>query len=724
MADIIKEQTWSETLEQKQSYEDLMKQLSELEKQIWGDWIIWNWDSVLDEEYKENLEYVIEDWDKLLDKIEMLKSMLELFTKNIDVRKIENNLYSLYGKKILWKFHWKEKEIGNYINSISKLEDNIRDSIANDSFNKIMLWWSINDVIIYVEESRTNYKISKIKKIIKEFNLSDEEVNNEVSNLYNIIWSDDFPKYSKANVDNGSFFKNKYTIEKEEVLDEIFKSLYWKAQSKFDENTINIINKKRNFAEIIKKDIDPLRMWLELQCNLDIELKEINQNNLTKDDVNKIRETKDNYFVALTKYLKEDDRARSIFLEKAEINNPSDNDIWFKDWLKIWLWDCDHLKNLLWEIRVVEMWRKVDKMIEKAKSLYNDEGLIQLKAKIIEKVKTDWKECVLDYVKFFVDFDKEAIEKWWANKLRKVDEKTNKIIPLNEKQVWIDLLEILRSDVDEYRNKLLNLLLKYNLESLDLKWKTDEDITKILKNKWVINKDINEILDLNSKINKTNSQVVVMTKFNSLSSENQTKFLSDFENAKKEWKEPSEAIKILDTYVQKNSEEVKQNILKSYPDAIISPSSNWWAEIKLWNTIIDLNSKELNIIWWNKEKLEKFIDFKKSLDDLGLWFLWKDREVLFQNIKNQKWENSINMLDDNVIWDQEFKNILDYIADKIDIPKKENLDEFKQDFLKIKSERLFNKIDYSKFDNDRVFSEIFRDKLLFEKNTETLRREI
>jgi hypothetical protein len=41
-------------------------------------------------------------------------------------------------------------------------------------------------------------------------------------------------------------------------------------------------------------------------------------------------------------------------------------------------------------------------------------------------------------------------------------------------------------------------------------------------------------LDLNYKINKTNSQVVVMTKFNSLSSENQTKFLSDFENAKKE----------------------------------------------------------------------------------------------------------------------------------------------------------------------------------------------
>jgi hypothetical protein len=35
------------------------------------------------------------------------------------------------------------------------------------------------------------------------------------------------------------------------------------------------------------------------------------------------------------------------------------------------------------------MGRKVDKMVDKAKTLYNDEGLNQLKAKIIEKVKTD-----------------------------------------------------------------------------------------------------------------------------------------------------------------------------------------------------------------------------------------------------------------------------------------------------------------------------------------------
>jgi hypothetical protein len=65
--------------------------------------------------------------------------------------------------------------------------------------------------------------------------------------------------------------------------------------------------------------------------NLDIELKEINHNKVTKEDSNKERDTKDNYFADLTKYLKENDRARSIFLEKAEINNPSDNDIGFKD---------------------------------------------------------------------------------------------------------------------------------------------------------------------------------------------------------------------------------------------------------------------------------------------------------------------------------------------------------------------------------------------------------
>jgi hypothetical protein len=48
---------------------------------------------------------------------------------------------------------------------------------------------------------------------------------------------------------------------------------------------------------------------------------------MTKDDTNKIRDINNNYFAALTKYLKENDRSRSIFLEKAEINNPSDNDI-------------------------------------------------------------------------------------------------------------------------------------------------------------------------------------------------------------------------------------------------------------------------------------------------------------------------------------------------------------------------------------------------------------
>jgi hypothetical protein len=42
---------------------------------------------------------------------------------------------------------------------------------------------SIKDAILYVEKSRNNYKISKIKKIIREFNLSDDEVNTEVAGI-------------------------------------------------------------------------------------------------------------------------------------------------------------------------------------------------------------------------------------------------------------------------------------------------------------------------------------------------------------------------------------------------------------------------------------------------------------------------------------------------------------------------------------------------------------
>lgn len=710
MADIIKEETWSESLEQKQSYEDLMKQLSELEKQIWWDWIIWNWDSVLDKQYENDLKTVIKYWNLLSDKVLMLKSILEVFSKD----KKEPKRTTI--KKLLLKENPnQESEIDDYLWEIPEV---IEEPILDDIINKIKLRYPFNALKNILKEdsykSINDFHTSKIKKIIREFDLSDAEVNEIIQSRYikGILLNDNFPKYSKVN-ENSNFFSNEYVKEDVSILRDIGASLLRNSNSKLDEN---IVNTPRNFSKIIRKGVDPLRMWSELSSNL---RKERDANN--KDDRKQI---KDDYFADLTKYLKENDVARSIFLEKAEINNPADKDIGFKDGLKIWLWHCDYLSELLWELRIKEMKRKIDKMLDKAKSLYNEEWLKQLELKIIDKVKKDWKDCVIDYVKFLVDFDKEAIEKWWTNKLRNTDEKTHKVIPLNEKQVWANLLEILKSEVDENRSELTELLLKYNLSNLDLSGKTDEETTKILKDKWVIDEDINKVLSLNFKNTKNSKQIIVLEKFNSLSSENQSKFLNNFEELKKEWKDPSEAIQMLDTYVQKNNEEIKQSILKSYPDAIVNSSSNWWAEIKVWNTIIDLSSKELNIIWWNKEKLEKFIEFKSSLDDLGLWFLWKDREILFQNIKNKKWENSINMLDNNVVWEQEFKNILDYISLKLNIPRKENLEEFKQDFLKIKNDRNFNNKDYSWIDENEIFIKIFRENWLLVEWTNYIKKEL
>lgn len=681
---------WNENIEEKQSYEDLMKQLSELEKQIWWDWIIWNWDSVLDKQYENDLKTVIKDWNLLSDKVLILKSILEVFSKD----KKEPKRTTI--KKLLLKENPnQESEIDDYLWEIPEV---IEEPILDDIINKIKLRYPFNALKNTLKEdsykSINDFHTSKIKKIIREFDLSDAEVNEIIQSRYikGILLKDNFPKYSSKVNENSNFFSNEYVKEDVSILRDIGASLLRNSNSKLDKN---IVDTHRNFSKIIRKGIDPFRMWSELNSNL---RKEQDTNNT--DDNKQIQA---DYFADLTKYLKENDVARSIFLEKAEINNPADKDIGFKDGLKIWLWFCDYLSELLWELRIKEMKRKIDKMLDKAKPLYNEEWLKQLELKIIEKVKKDWKDCVIDYVKFLVDFDKEAIEKWWTNKLRKTDEKTHKVIPLNEKQVWANLLEILKSEVDENRSELTELLLKYNLSNLDLSGKTDEETTKILKDKWVIDEDINKVLSLNFKNTKNSKQIIVLEKFNSLSSENQSKFLNNFEELKKEWKDPSEAIQMLDTYVQKNNEEIKQSILKSYPDAIVNSSSNWWAEIKVWNTIMDLSSKELNIIWWNKEKLEKFIEFKSSLDDLGLWFLWKDREILFQNIKNKKWENSINMLDNNVVWEQEFKNILDYIAWKLNIPKKENLDDFKNEFKNsLKSD--FLKVNWKEYKSSWIWN--------------------
>lgn len=723
MADIIKEQAWAETLEQKQSYEDLIKQLSELEKQIWWDWIIWDWDSILDEHYEKDLKTVIEDWNLLSDKILMLKSILEIFNKNKERKKYDNANFKRIKEEtikkdkienvLLDKFPWKKEEINSFMNARDDMKNVLHDNewLINFDLNQSLLWiierWTdINESTEIINNAINSYRADEIKKIVSQFKLTPDIINNIINSNKLIKW--EFSIFSNETMKNWSFFFNNSTWKEtsylKELLDEIKKHVLLNNLNK------NKISKKRNFSEIIKDETDSYTMWLEFKANLE---KEVNPNS---------KETKDSYFKSLNEFLVNNHKTRSIFLSKTEVENAKNIDSAM--WLKRWLWECEHTKELLWKLRVKEMESKADKMLDKAKDLYNEEWLKQLKLRIIEKVKADWKECVLDYIKFFTEFDKEAIQNKWINEEKHPKDKEWKIRNLENKEVWEMLEWILKAEVDELASKLIVILSKHNLQSYKFDWKDEDIIRKELLEKWLNNEEIDEIIILLNKSNKIKKQIVVMTKFNSLSSENQTKFLSDFENAKKEWKEPSEAIKILDTYVQKNSEEAKQNILKSYPEAIVNLSSNWWAEIKVWKTEIDLNFKEFQEIWNNPEKIKKLVEFKESLDDLWLWFLWKDRTVLFQNIKNKKGENSINMLDDDLIWEQEFKNILDYVAYKIDIPRKENLQELKNDFLKIKNERLFNKIDYSKFGNDKVFLEIFKNKWLFEKNTETLRREI
>lgn len=254
---------------------------------------------------------------------------------------------------------------------------------------------------------------------------------------------------------------------------------------------------------------------------------------------------------------------------------------------------------------------------------------------------------------------------------------------------------------DDFINLAKNAIWEKEFNKLWEKWQ--EKAVELVKNqaKTVENEIKNK--NVNNVINKKEYRV---------------KYL-DFANWKINETELKEEVKKLD---EKEAE--KEKITPINTQIWFSIWENWQNYfIKSWEEKVDLSYTEYNQIWNSPEKIKAVFEFKKEMDDLWLWFLWKDREILFQNIKNIKWENSINIYDWNIS-EFEFNNILEYIWNSIWLEKKSNLKDYKESFEKIISDRMFKWKDYTKFDKNIIFIEIFKDKWLFTENTINLKKDI
>jgi phosphatidate phosphatase PAH1 len=64
---------------------------------------------------------------------------------------------------------------------------------------------------------------------------------------------------------------------------------------------------------------------------LDFELNKVNKNNVTNADIEEKKQIRKYYFADLTKYLKNNDTARAIFLEKSEVTDSQNNTSSFTD---------------------------------------------------------------------------------------------------------------------------------------------------------------------------------------------------------------------------------------------------------------------------------------------------------------------------------------------------------------------------------------------------------
>lgn len=703
----------------------VINDLNEFNKKIWNDLIsvsdewklLWNdlFSIRMQQEWINNLKdlqckldfvkVVVNDIKKI--DTTSLKARNESLKDESDkeLKKELNNKYPNESEKIEKYFHNREiiQKYSWYIHYDVKLWD---EYLKNWKYN-------LDEAIKIISSNLNWYNYYEIVKIKELYKLGENDLEKIITDINNNPKTDDSSKITNVHYLKESFSNKSLNLDLIEDVT-IFATLReevrnYVVHNKFSNN--DSIKWERDFSKIIVKS-DSYEMWMLLNARLE---KEIIDNKITEEKQK--NDYKSNYFKDLSEFLKKNPNHRKIFLNSIESNIDDKNSTYnnnSKFDIRCAMWDnCKFMSETIKENRKEEMNYRLDIIKEKFSSLYNEEWIKQLLILWEEKLK--WSDCMLDYIKIIKEFDKKAIENNLTNEKREKDGKW-KIIPVTPSNIWEIMKSVLDTEVINTHKELakslgvsLNEIVKMNNEQIICK----------ATEKWCSKEEIKDIQNKLNSLDKKNKQINTLNVFTSLDSKQQDFLLNNLDELKKDWK----LLETLNNFDKSNQETLKSDLQKNNPNTIISDLSNWWAQIKVWNTEFDLDSKELSIIWNDSEKLSKFVDFKSNLDEIWLWFVWKDRNILFQNIKNKKWENSIDMLDNNVIWEQEFKNLLDYLADEIKLPKKENLEEFKQDFLKIKNDRNFNDKDYSWIDENKIFLEIFRENWLLVEWTNSIKKE-
>lgn len=711
---------------------NVINDLNEFNKKIWNDLIsvsdewklLWNdifairmkekWiNNLIDLQCKLDFVKVVVNDIKKIDTTS-LKARNESLKDESDkeLKKELNNKYPNESEKIEKYFHNREiiQKYSWYIHYDVKLWD---EYLKN--------WkYSLDEAIKIISSNLNWYNYYEIVKIKELYKLGENDLEKIITDINNNPKTDDSSKITNVHYLKESFSNKSLNLD---LIDDvtIFSTLReevrnYVVNNKFSNN--DSIKWERDFSKIIVKS-DSYEMWMLLNARLE---KEIIDNKITEEKQK--NDYKSNYFKDLSEFLKKNPNHRKIFLNSIESNIDDKNSTYnnnSKFDIRCAMWDnCKFMSETIKENRKEEMNYRLDIIKEKFSSLYNEEWIKQLLILWEEKLK--WSDCMLDYIKIIKEFDKKAIENNWTNEKREKDEKW-KIIPVTPSNISKILISVLETEINSEEKKLESLRKKIWKEVKELHKMSDDEIKKLSENKWMI-QEWNDIINLKKSIKRKEKQINTTNTFASLASKQQDFLLNNLDELKKDWK----LLETLNNFDKSNQESIKFDLQKNNQDLNINYLANWWAEIKFWNIQLELDSKELMIIWNDKEKLAKYIDFKSSLDELWLWFIWKDRNILFQNIETKNSWNSINMLDNDVIWEQEFINILDYIAWEILPEKKDDfksykLEDFKKTFKEIKNNTK-DKNTNSWIDYNNALKTIFKEKWLFEEWTFTLKRKI
>lgn len=733
---------------------NLKTQLADLEiKLYWNkvDWKLWTGDSEIDNEYLKNyqeINYIDESqkFEDLENKIKFLKDLLEKFSKQkwLEWIDLSDKKYDKVKNKIIW--YWNKENFYDLVSNMKNdnswryeiFEELIKQWNAWDAYLVLFLWpykddWEawlnwikkINSWLNDKESEKKDYLLFTIPKD-KLINIWKENDIENIKKEMKELSDSDFSMYNTIYYNSSDDFKSQYLSNFKWLSQEQNNRMGW-FKSYISEHIVryfhnekkDIFNNKEDFTNLL----NDLLKWWSLINNIKTKVFWI-QWYMDGDTVYNVENFIDLAYL-LWKTLKVDTKGlyEKFKAEKEEsINNLKEEnlnifdsktikDIKFilKEWYKEWevCWSSDKKDNTMSKIQIILKLDKVKEYLnnqkiqedKKSKAIMNllFDSINQAKIETIDTINSVLYKKENEKLK---DSLWKYIIKHWDTKKDIFD--TDRVIRELDDEFYNQ-----ENDKDLKNKKTKSQLLESKLKAIWLDKLSKEDYSKIKE-------QFSTLLNLEKDKEKLEQIKSNPERFQNF---------SDFVNWKIDINEYEKISKEIDIKDKSNQETLKSDLQKNNPNTIISDLANWWAQIKVWNTEFDLDSKELSIIWNDSEKLSKFVDFKSNLDEMWLWFVWKDRNILFQNIKNKKWENSIDMLDNNVIWEQEFKNLLDYLADEIKLPKKENLEEFKQDFLKIKNDRNFNDKDYSWIDENKIFLEIFRENWLLVEWTNSIKKE-